>query len=271
MSNCVIKTIFIALLTVLAGLSMPHIAQGEQYAQGDFDKDGDVDFADFLVFANNFGKPITQQTFAETETDTVIVTVRDTVTVTDAQDKNTGVQVGKMFGYWMIQYEIPNHLGPAFNKEKKDAFLFHHTNGLDENTAYGKPINHRFISPFAHTEKETKVTYLPDEDKYILIDRKHIGIKELTYQMSKTGMYDLEIKFSIEYETLPDMSKLINLSYATPASVSWKTINEPIVKVDYMRVFIETENRYVNLIPINGGLMPCSRQEYMNTSERANR
>ena len=29
MSNCVIKTIFIALLTVLAGLSVPRIAQGD--------------------------------------------------------------------------------------------------------------------------------------------------------------------------------------------------------------------------------------------------
>ncbi len=271
MSNCIIKTVFIALVVALTGLSVPNIAQGGQYAHGDFDKDGDVDFADFLVFANNFGKPISQQTFAETTMDTVLVTVRDTITVANEQDKNIGVQVGKMFGYWRINYEIPNPLGTAFNKEKKDAFLFHHVNGIDDNTAYGKPIDHRIISPFADTERETKVTYLPSEDKYVLTDRKHIGIKELTYNMSKTGSHDLEIKFSIEYEPRPDMTKLINASYATPNSPSYSTINEPVIIVDYMRVFIKNENRYIYLIPLNGGLMPCSRQEYMNTSEWANR
>ena len=157
---------FWLVLAILIGLLCPVLAQGEQFAQGDFDRDGDVDFADFLIFANNFGKPITQQTLAETTSDTVVVTVRDTITVT--QDQTAGVKLGQVFGYWMVSYKIPNHLGRSFDKEKKDAFLFHHTNGPDENTVYGKPINSIYShldsnkAPFAlHKQRKPKLHTYP--------------------------------------------------------------------------------------------------------------
>ena len=251
---------FWLVLAILIGLLCPVLAQGEQFAQGDFDRDGDVDFADFLIFANNFGKPITQQTLAETTSDTVVVTVRDTITVT--QDQTAGVKLGQVFGYWMVSYKIRNHLGRSFDKEKKDAFLFHHTNGPDENTVYGKSINHNIEAPFADTEKEAKITYLPHEDKYILTDKKHMGFGELEYNLSKSGMNDLEIKFSIEYEIRDDMTKLLNGSFLPTV-----TIKEPIVKVEYIRLLIETENRVVDFEPIGVGLRPCSRDEYMYLSD----
>ena len=258
---------FWLVLAILIGLLCPVLAQGEQFAQGDFDRDGDVDFADFLIFANNFGKPITQQTLAETTTDTVVVTVRDTITVT--QDQTAGVKLGQVFGYWMVSYKIRNHLGRSFDREKKDAFLFHHTNGPDENTVYGKPINHTILAPFADTEMEAKITYLPDEDKYILTDKEHMGFGELEYNLSKSGMNDLEIKFSIEYEIRDDMSHLLNRNtYKTPESISYTTMNEPIVKVEYIRLLIKTENRVVDFEPIGVGLRPCSREEYMRLSDR---
>ena len=261
---------FWLVLAILIGLLCPVLAQGEQFAQGDFDRDGDVDFADFLIFANNFGKPITQQTLAETTTDTVVVTVRDTITVT--QDQTAGIKLGQMFGYWLVEYKITNPNGEAFGKEKNDAFLFHHTNGSDKNTVYGKSINHNIVAPFALPEKEAKVTYLPFEDTYTLTHKKHIGIKELTLYTtgsytSKTGLHDLEIKFSIEHEIRDDMTKLLNNIPNLPPEW-YKTISEPVVKIEYMRVFINTENRYVYLDAVNGGLRPCSRNEYMRLSEK---
>ena len=259
---------FWLVLAILIGLLCPVLAQGEQFAQGDFDRDGDVDFADFLIFANNFGKPITQQTLAETTTDTVVVTVRDTITVT--QDQTAGIKLGQMFGYWLVDYEIP-HERSALVKKRKDAFLFHHTNGSYKNTVYGKSINHNIVAPFANTDYEAKVTYLPSEDKYILIHKEHIGFSVLENNTSEpTGvLHDLEIKFSIEHEIRDDMSKLINSrSYKTPESKSYKTIYEPVVKIEYMRVFVSIQNRYVYLDAVNGGLRPCSRNEYMRLSEK---
>lgn len=53
---------------------------------GDLDLDGDVDFSDFLTFAQNFGKsgsaPTPLEPVVITTIDTVIVTVRDTFEIT---------------------------------------------------------------------------------------------------------------------------------------------------------------------------------------------
>ena len=51
---------------------------------GDLDLDGDVDFQDFLILVQNFGKqgppsPARTDTIYVTKTDTVFITVRDTI------------------------------------------------------------------------------------------------------------------------------------------------------------------------------------------------
>ena len=89
-----------------------------------------------------------------------------------------------------------------------------------------------------------------------------MGFGELEYNLSKSGMNDLEIKFSIEYEIRDDMTKLLNGSFSPTI-----TMNEPIVKVEYIRLLIKTENRVVDFEPIGVGLRPCSRDEYMYLSD----
>ena len=259
----IFKTFWLV-LAITAGLSLTNTATAQQYALCDLNRDGNVDFADFIFFTEHFGKAMFDQPLAE------VITVRDTVIITNEQDQTAGIKLGQVFGYWMVSYKIPNHLGRSFDKEKKDAFLFHHTNGPDENTVYGKSINHNIVAPFADTEMEAKITYLPDEDKYILTDKAHMGFGELEYNLSKSGMNenDLEIKFSIEYEIRDDMSHLLNSNtYKTPESISYTTINEPIVKVEYIRLLIKTENRVVDFEPIGVGLRPCNRDEYMSLSD----
>ena len=53
---------------------------------GDLDLDGDVDFQDFLILVQNFGKqgppsPVRTDTVYVTKTDTVFTTIRDTIYV----------------------------------------------------------------------------------------------------------------------------------------------------------------------------------------------
>ena len=52
--------------------------QSDHIAEGDFDRDGDVDFTDYLIFANNFGKSYTTQTKVP-HLDVVQIVVRDTL------------------------------------------------------------------------------------------------------------------------------------------------------------------------------------------------
>ena len=257
----IFKTFWLV-LAITAGLSLTNTATAQQYAL-DLDGDGNVDFADFIFFTEHFGKAMFDQPLAE------VVTVRDTVIITNEQDQTAGVKLGQIFGYWLVDYEIP-HERSALVKKRKDAFLFHHTNGSDKNTVYGKSINHGTESTFAHPEKEAKVTYLPFEDQYILIHKEHIGFSVLENNTSepKTGvLHDLEIKFSIEHEIRDDMTKLLNNIPNLPPEW-YKTISEPVVKIEYMRVFVSIENRYVYLNPVNSGLRPCSRDEYIRLFEK---
>ncbi len=66
MFNGVINCVFLLLVSI-------SVSHADHIAQGDFDQDGDVDFADFLVFANNFNKPISEQTLVQHSPDTVVV------------------------------------------------------------------------------------------------------------------------------------------------------------------------------------------------------
>ena len=59
-------------------------ANSAEAVDGDLDLDGDVDFQDFLILVQNFGKqgppaPARIDTIYLTKTDTVFVTVRDTI------------------------------------------------------------------------------------------------------------------------------------------------------------------------------------------------
>lgn len=75
------KCLFIAIFVLLLfapGLAVDHIP-------GDIDEDGDVDFSDFLILAQNFGKgggAVGPRTVTITLRDTVTQAVRDTVWVT---------------------------------------------------------------------------------------------------------------------------------------------------------------------------------------------
>ena len=89
------------LLLVITGLS-----QADHLPKGDLDGDGDVDFADFIIFSGNFDKPDYLQSKQPHTLDTIYVentvVVRDTISV---YNSDAGVRAGRMLGYWYLNFE----------------------------------------------------------------------------------------------------------------------------------------------------------------------
>ena len=127
---------------------------------GDLDLDGDVDFGDFLNFAQNFGKsgPVPSAIPSLILRDTVIVTVRDTVQVTrtvrdtiflvreEAPDGPT-TRARALLGYWRIDvvsdWSDEYHLDTVTNRELKDGELIvtgRHKNGDRVTAGYSSAL-----------------------------------------------------------------------------------------------------------------------------------
>ena len=87
----------LTLLVCLVAIPIAIFANAHEPYQGDFDLDGDVDFADFLTFASNYGKtggsttPSNRvDTVRVTRVDTVRVVVRDTIYIDSGNGGNPG-------------------------------------------------------------------------------------------------------------------------------------------------------------------------------------
>ena len=148
---------------------------------GDLDLDGDVDFGDFLNFAQNFGKsgPVPSAIPSLILRDTVIVTVRDTVQVTrtvrdtiflvreEAPDGPT-TRARALLGYWRIDYTIASdwsdeyHLDTVTNRELDDGELIvtgRHKNGVRVTAVYSSALkkyllaNHQLCSTRTSSSK----------------------------------------------------------------------------------------------------------------------
>ena len=81
----------LTLLVCLVAIPIAIFANAHEPYQGDFDLDGDVDFADFLTFASNYGKT-GGSTTPINRVDTVRVVVRDTIYIDSGSGGNTGTQ-----------------------------------------------------------------------------------------------------------------------------------------------------------------------------------
>ena len=79
----------LTLLVCLVAIPIAIFANAHEPYQGDFDLDGDVDFADFLTFASNYGKT-GGSTTPSNRVDTVRVVVRDTIYIDSGNGGNTG-------------------------------------------------------------------------------------------------------------------------------------------------------------------------------------
>ena len=259
-----IHTFFAGLFAILlfAGLSPIH---SEHIAQGDFDKDGDVDFADFIVFSNNFGKPITQQTLVKYTVDTIIV--RDTITVNNTFDSEAGKRAGRMLGFWYLNFQYRQN-----NKiyEYDRVFFFTHIdpepNEDGEYNVYGK----YYISEnmeYAMAVINVVVTYSQSDQKYVLTAKDGIYIPG-----NWKESFDLECKFHFEDMTHPDMTDRLNSRIGEHA----RPLPEPTAQVEYIVAFKERKVRidayrtltrkdvqpYV-FTPVNDGLRRANRDEFM--------
>ena len=79
----------LTLLVCLVAIPIAIFANAHEPYQGNFDLDGDVDFADFLTFASNYGKT-GGSTTPSNRVDTVRVVVRDTIYIDSGSGGNTG-------------------------------------------------------------------------------------------------------------------------------------------------------------------------------------
>ena len=250
MLNCIIKVVFL-LLVFMA------VAQADHIAQGDFDGDGDVDFADFIVFANNFNKPIYDQTLVQHNPDTVVV--RDTVTVSNPVPySDEGMRAGRMLGFWYLNYEIRTVKGPLIIYEYDRVFFFNKIsetpNADGEYTVHGRLFS-TSSQTFVARVKRVSVTYDKSEGKYILTG---IGAMDIP---TRSTLYDLQCKFHFEDEIHEDMTLRIN------GTLDWSSLDklpEPTAKIEHVRA-VDKNGKVLsyNFVPVNDGLRRANRQEFM--------
>ena len=97
------------LLVCLVAIPIAIFANAHEPYQGDFDLDGDVDFADFLTFASNYGKT-GGSTTPINRVDTVRVVVRDTIYIESGSGGNTGGGGGGNTGTQTDSLDVPTGL-----------------------------------------------------------------------------------------------------------------------------------------------------------------
>ena len=254
------------LIALLALLAIRAESQSHHIAQGDFDRDGDVDFADFLVFSNNYGKPITQQTLVSVDT----VTVRDTITVTNILDSEAGKRAGRMLGYWYLNYEhyqggtvFPGGDKLAGMYEYKRVFIFNHIdpepNAEGEFAVHGRTFVSYGIDDTPGTVPRATVTYSKSQQRYVLEAR-------IIYKHTlPNGLYDMECTFYFEDEERQDMYYRLNGDYK--GAYPFRIV-EPTVKVESIVAIGKTVSGRRKVMdwvftPINDGLRRISRYEFM--------
>ena len=157
MFDSIIKCVFLLLVSI-------SVSHADHIAQGDFDGDGDVDFADFLVFANNFDKTISEQTLVQHSPDTVVV--RDTIVVSNPVPySDEGMRAGRMLGFWYLNYEIRTVKGPLRIYEYDRVFFFNRIsetpNADGEYTVHGRYLS-AISQTYAITTGRVSVTYDKD-------------------------------------------------------------------------------------------------------------
>ena len=131
---------------------------------GDLDLDGDVDFADFLLFSSNFGKTGPVPTSTPTQpTDrivTVTVTVRDTIYISSGSGGSGSPQEERaenMLGFWQFQ---------EYTNLKTRYYIIGYIN-------YNKPNDNGELFYWGSTNLNTIVggIYFPNRDQYGLLDQ----------------------------------------------------------------------------------------------------
>ena len=129
---------------------------------GDLDLDGDVDFADFLLFSNNFGKtgpvPTSTPTQPTERIVTVTVTVHDTVYISSGGSGSPQEErAQEMLGFWQFQ---------EYTSLKTRYYIIGYIN-------YNRPNDNGELFYWGSTNINTIVggIYFPNRNQYGLLDQ----------------------------------------------------------------------------------------------------
>ena len=247
---------FASVIIAIALFILAPYVWGHHMIQGDFDRDGDVDFSDFTVFANNFGKYWNREqgmTFVKHEV------FRDTLVIHDQFGTEAGKRAARMLGYWYLNFEYRYN-----NKiyEYDRVFIFNRIspepNADGEYTVYGRNQSSN-DTDFAITVGRISVTYDKSTQRYILKDDGGLYVAH-----DWQNLYDLECTFHFENEIHEDMVERLSTHYR-------KTITEPTAQVESIVAITKVptnSNRPTRVMPfvlkpINDGLRRASRYEFM--------
>ncbi len=238
-------------------------SHSETFAICDLNRDGTVDFADFIFFANNFGKPLSQQPM--TTLDTIVVTTTDTIKIFDRSNADAGIRAGRIMGFWHFKFRI-------YHPDNKTIFW-------DYNRLYC--VNTIADHPDENGEYTAYAVYRGGGQRF---DDNNVLIPEIEIKYNKsTGQYvlwhssgasmphrekgDLQIFFQIKPETNDDMTR-----------ITFKKMLEYSSIVDSMRIAYpkgrpyqyEYANRDTNFYHAsnfhNTLLKRISREEFMKPS-----
>ena len=233
---------------------------GHHMIQGDFDRDGDVDFSDFTVFAQNFSKYWNREqgmTFVKHEV------FRDTLVIHDQFGTEAGKRAARMLGFWYLNYEYRYN-----NKiyEYDRVFIFNRIdpepNADGEYTVHGRNQSSENIDVAISVGRVT-VKYDKNTQRYVLKDDGGL------YVAHSYDLFDLECTFHFEDKIHQDMwDRLNRANYRGNYPF---LLPEPTAQVESIVAITKvptgsnrrTEVMPFVLTPINDGLRRASRYEFM--------
>lgn len=208
-----IRAILFALFVLLPGRNFAH----SEATPGDINRDGNVDFQDFILFSRNFGKtgdppePEIPDTVRITIRDTVKLTVRDTVrlTVRDTVylvegESDRYAKARRMIGLWLFD-----------------------TTFEDEYFSFGQ------------IQSENSTAVKPGEDQLLILGGYHLGVLAVAQHYKSTDYNNRYLilwrlakggaQYSLHF-TLNNQDKPINGQY-----YSKSTPNSSLVKIADIR------------------------------------
>ena len=174
----------------------------------DLNRDGAVDFADFIFFAKYFNTPLHQQ--PTVAIDTIVVTKTETIKIFDTADGDAGIRAGKLIGYWRFSKRLYHPSNKTIHWTTIYDIHFNAVSDVPgedgEYTVYGSPFTNFYHLDHNNVVINTpfSVKYNEETEQYILWGEDQAGMPH----RSSTG--HLQVFFKIQNRINDDLTQILH-------------------------------------------------------------